>query len=228
MFYFVVGTPGDMWSIGVALVYLLTGTDSHYELNARLAMLQNAGYSAQCMALITGLLQADPDLRLTAEQALKSEWFEHLRLNSQNNNTYWLYNPPTESYLNELALPCIIRVVKLYEARQPMELTIYERSTLLQQDLTSKLETRVAVWHQLLLPSADSDYILSPTDVWEVNCDVYAVADTVYQTLREYLKINGMNNTIEAQAGKEERVKQIVLDIVKGLCICHERNLCMR
>ncbi|CDF37382.1 Protein-serine/threonine kinases Rhodoplastic [Chondrus crispus] len=82
------GTPVDMWAVGVLLYIMLSGKMPFYgrDDNACLRMISTGKYtmppqewskiSTDGKSLVRGLLQADPNKRLTANAALQHKWLE--------------------------------------------------------------------------------------------------------------------------------------------------------
>jgi len=65
------GTPSDMWALGVSTWVVMTGVPYLPECPRVMEWLL-AGFTAPTQQLLRGLLQADPEQRLTAEELLRS------------------------------------------------------------------------------------------------------------------------------------------------------------
>lgn len=87
------GREADIWSVGVIMYLLIRGVlpfqsktkqeivqkTLHAEVNVDSDPVLNS-ISPLCKSLLKGLLTKEPSMRLTAQEALKHEWFAHVRM----------------------------------------------------------------------------------------------------------------------------------------------------
>jgi serine/threonine protein kinase len=90
------GTKADMWSLGVIVYFLLAGIPPFYSDNTdkTLTMIKEGDYdfpeenwnmiSDDAKELIKGLLTIDPKKRISASQALESNWMKNEELESHD------------------------------------------------------------------------------------------------------------------------------------------------
>lgn len=122
------GPPVDMWAVGVLLYIMLSGKMPFYgrDDNACLRMIASGKYvmpdrewskiSADAISLVKGLLQLNPDKRLTANAALQHKWLvdaNHLSTSPINNDLSGIHSSRRKFRKAVMATMTVGRIVNL-------------------------------------------------------------------------------------------------------------------